>query len=85
MTEFTMVRGVISPPHGTSIVLPTGSTTASGKPLPVSTGCDTCTSTTSPLSQISIPGTSITFSLNDTLIIIAFIIALVDLAIGLKR
>ena len=83
MTEFTMVKGLInpiSPPSNASYTLP-----------PVNTidhtthaTCSTCNGGVT-TKVIAIPGTSITFSLNDTLLIMAFIIALIDLAIGLKR
>lgn len=79
MMEFTLKNGQINAISPPAIKAPS-------IPPPVSTSCDTCTSATpASLSQISIPGTSITFSLNDTLLIMAFIIALIDLAIGLKR
>ncbi len=84
MTEFTMVRGLInpvSPPRSKSYTIPSAATTNHT----THATCGTCNGTGGTVKQITVPGTTISFSLTDTLLIIAFIIALVDLALSLKR
>lgn len=84
MTEFTMVRELInpvSPPRGKSYTIPSAATTNHT----THATCGTCNGSGGTVKSITVPGTAISFSLTDTLLITAFIIALVDLALSLKR